>query len=166
MKTLILVRHAKSSWNHPGLADFDRPLNQRGERDAPGIGVRLAVAIETLDAIVASPALRARQTALTLAGGIGFPEAEIRFEGGLYGASAAEMTASVRCFDNDAQIVAMVGHNPGMTDLANRFTGRYIDNIPTAGVVVIAFDIDAWNECIDRGGSLVSYDYPKKHRHE
>ena len=166
MKTLTLVRHAKSSWDHPGLADFDRPLNQRGERDAPGIGARLAVAIETLDAIVSSPALRARQTALALAGGVGFPEAEIRFEGGLYGASAAEMTATVRRFDNDAQTVAIVGHNPGMTDLANRFTGRYIDNIPTAGVVIIAFDVEAWSEVIDHGGSLVSYDYPKKHRHE
>lgn len=166
MKTLILVRHAKSSWNHPGLADFDRPLNQRGEHDAPDMGARLGAAFGAPDVVLASPAVRARETALALADGVGIRHDDLQLEGGLYGASGAEMASMIRRFDDAWQSAAIVGHNPGMTDLANRFTGRYIDNLPTSGVVIIRFEVDGWKDIAERGGSLVSFDYPKKHRRE
>ena len=130
------------------------------------MSARLTIAASIPDAIFSSPAQRARQTALALADGVEFPPSNIRFNGGLYGAAAAEMAAMITEFDEAWETVAIVGHNPGMTNLANRYTGHHIDSMPTSGVAIIVFEASSWKRVAEREGTLVCFDFPKKHRRE
>ena len=161
MKTLILVRHAKSSWKHPGLPDRLRPLNKRGQHDAPVMGKRLAKREITPDLIVSSPAARAMATAESIAREIGHPEEEIRADERLYGASAFELLEIIQELDDALEHVMLIGHNPGLTDLANDL-GCDIDNIPTCGIVEMEFDTDSWAHVDDVDPACVDFDYPKK----
>ncbi|MBN1979870.1 MAG: histidine phosphatase family protein [Anaerolineae bacterium] len=161
MKTLILVRHAKSSWKHPGLPDRLRPLNKRGQHDAPAMGERLAKREIAPDLIISSPATRAMATAEIIAQEIGHPEEEIRADERLYGASAFELLEIIQELDAALEHVMLIGHNPGLTDLANDL-GCGIDNLPTCGVVEVRFEIDSWADIGDVDPACVDFDYPKK----
>lgn len=110
MKTLVLVRHAKSSWKDPGLADRDRPLNPRGRRDAPEMGRRLA-ARGTPDRIVTSPALRAATTAAVIAEAVGYPEREIVEDERLYGAGSEEILEVIRGIEDRFERVFLLGQH-------------------------------------------------------
>ena len=158
---MILVRHAKSSWKHPGLPDRLRPLNKRGQHDAPVMGKRLAKREITPDLIVSSPAARAMATAESIAREIGHPEEEIRADERLYGASAFELLEIIQELDDALEHVMLIGHNPGLTDLANDL-GCDIDNIPTCGIVEMEFDTDSWAHVDDVDPACVDFDYPKK----
>jgi phosphohistidine phosphatase len=160
VKTLILVRHAKSSWKHPNLPDRLRPLNKRGQRDAPMMGERLAKREVALDLIASSPATRAMATAETIARKISYPEEDIRADERLYGASAFELLEIIQELDDHLDRVMLVGHNPGLTGLVNDL-GCDIDNAPTCGVVELAFDIDSWAHISETDPSCVDFDYPK-----
>jgi phosphohistidine phosphatase len=161
VKTLILVRHAKSSWKHHELPDLLRPLNKRGKQDAPMMGERLAKREIEPDAMITSPATRALTTAEIIAREIGHPEEEIRVDEHLYGASAFELLEIIQELDDHLDCVMLFGHNPGLTDLANDL-GCDIDNVPTCGIVELEFDIDSWS-CIDDGDpTCIDFDYPKK----
>jgi phosphohistidine phosphatase len=166
VKRLSLVRHAKSSWKDAGLSDFERPLNARGERDAPRMGARLAAAGFRPDRLVSSPALRARETALHLAAEIGYPQGEIVFEPELYDASPDALLAVIRALPAGARHVALVAHNPGLTDLSNRLCDVHIDNIPTTGVVQMELAVEAWDRVEPRCGRLLDFDYPKRQARE
>jgi phosphohistidine phosphatase len=164
MKRLTLIRHAKSSWKDDTLTDFERPLNKRGRKAAPDMGERLAARDFRPDRMVSSPANRAFATARIIAEAIGHPEGEIAGEPRLYGASVEEILEVVRAFDDALEHVAIFGHNPGLTEAATWFTGRMFDNVPTAGVVDVRFDVSSWREVAPGRGELIDYDYPKSGR--
>ena len=161
MKTLILARHAKSSWNHPELSDHDRPLNKRGRQDAPRMGVHLAAHYPAPQRIVSSSAARARTTAEVLAQAFGRPRQDIQVLPTLYLADVATLLAVARDLPDALHTVMLVGHNPGMTDCLNRLAAAGIDNLPTCGVARIGFDLDHWADLQPAQGRLLSLDVPK-----
>jgi phosphohistidine phosphatase len=160
--TLTLVRHAKSSWNDPGLDDFMRPLNDRGRRDAPEMGRRLRQGGVQPALIVSSPAKRAIKTARIIAGELDIHEADIVENPGIYEATAAELLELVQGLPDITRDVMLVGHNPGLADLALFFLRSGIDDIPTCGVVRLAFDAQHWRDISMQRASLLLFDYPKK----
>ena len=161
MKTLLIMRHAKSSWKDPTLTDHQRPLNKRGKRNVPDMGARLVARKIKPDLIVTSDARRALDTAIPIAGIIGVDPSVIRQEPALYHATPSQLSNLVKGLDDRIEQVMIVGHNPGLGDLANSFLPQSISNLPTAGIVELRFDVDAW-QCIDPT-CLVhsSVDFPK-----
>lgn len=161
MRRLILLRHAKSSWDNAGIRDIDRPLNKRGLRDAPEMGRRLRDRNCRPAGMFSSTANRAITTARLVANEIGVPEETIREIPELYLASpGAIVTVLAREADNYDDLI-VVGHNPGMTDLANRISDATIDNLPTCGVFAVTFDCSSWSDVLRRRGTLSWFDYPK-----
>lgn len=147
MKTIYFVRHAKSSWDDPMLADHDRPLNPRGRRDAPHMAARLADLGVRPDGILTSTARRARQTAEYFRDALGVPASRLRAAEELYHAWAETISAQVRKLPQDWDTVLLFGHNPGYTDLANRMDNQQIiDNVPTCGIVMGQATIDDWKD--------------------
>jgi phosphohistidine phosphatase len=136
-------------------------LNKRGQRDAPAMGERLAKREVAPDLIASSPATRALTTAKVIAREIGYPERDIRADERLYGASAFELLEIIQELDDALDRVMLFGHNPGLTDLVSDL-GCDIDNMPTCGVVELAFDTDSWALADDVDPTCVDFDYPKK----
>lgn len=161
MKTLILVRHAKSSWKHPDLEDFDRPLNKRGSKDAPKMGRRLAKAGILPDLIISSPARRAYNTAMIIAVEIGYDK-EIQKDKTIYEAATSDLLEVIRAIDDKYKVVMMIGHNPAFTSLSYYLTRHSVTNIPTAGVFTIDFSKDSWADVSQGSGKFISFDYPKR----
>lgn len=161
MKTLYLVRHAKSSWKYPDLSDHDRPLNKRGKRDAPEMGKRLLSRHVLFSTMISSTANRAYTTAQIIAKEVDFSIDEIIPSSDLFHADPRQVLDIIKKI-NDAYPSAMIfGHNPGFTWAANQLANLQIDNIPTCGIIAICFSINSWS-AIDFGkGELVFYDYPK-----
>lgn len=162
MKTLYIVRHAKSSWRDRSLADPDRPLNKRGRRDAPQMGERLALRGIAPDRMVSSPAVRALATAHAVAEAIGRAPDEVMIDDRVYGASWQDLVAIIREFDDTLDSVMLFGHNPGFTDLTNWLIDPYIDNVPTCGIVEIELAGDSWAGFGAVEAQLVDFDFPKK----
>ena len=162
MKRLTLLRHAKSSWKEPCETDRDRPLNERGKRDAPEMGRRLAEGRFLTDAVLSSPAKRARKTARLVAEEIGFPSGEIIIEEGIYEADVGDLLEIVRSLDETLSRVLLVGHNPGFTEFANYLTGEGIANVPTCGVVSVDCPVRYWRELRRGKGRMVLFDFPKR----
>ena len=131
MKKIVLIRHAKSSWEFPELKDVDRPLKKRGLDDAPLMGKVLKDLHITPDVIISSPAARAMTTAKMIAQEIGFDQNQIIADPKLYLESKSKLLKEINAIDDRYNIVFLVGHNPGLTDLANSLSGDSIDNIPT-----------------------------------
>lgn len=161
MKRLTLVRHAKSSWKDPELADFDRPLNKRGKRDAPMMGERLAGRDRRPELIVSSPARRAHKTAQLLARELDLPDQRLIHAPGIYEAEAEELLEIVRGLDDRWEHVLLVGHNPGLTELGNLLGDCGIENIPTCGVLCLEFDAEKWKSLGPGAGTQVFYDFPR-----
>lgn len=161
-RQLTLLRHAKSSWDDSAIKDRVRPLNERGERDAPMMGQRLHALGARPTLIVTSPAVRARQTAQIIAREIGYPREFLQREEELYLASPDDIVAVLARQDSGLRDVIVCGHNPGLTDLANRLTGAGIDNVPTTGVVVIGLDLKCWADLDRAQGELLLFDYPRR----
>lgn len=162
MKELYIIRHAKSSWDNPSLSDFDRPLNSRGERDAPLMGKVLADQKIIPDLIYSSTANRALTTAKTIADKLGVSN-EIVLRKDFYHASESQLLQQINSFDNKANRVFMFGHNPGFTYLAENLTTETFGSIPTCGVVGIRFPFDSWDFVSAETGDVIMYDYPKNH---
>jgi phosphohistidine phosphatase len=161
MKILTLVRHAKSSWEDSNISDRERPLNARGERDAPLMGKRIVAAGIRPSLILSSPAVRAWTTAKILAHEIGYPREFLQKERSLYLASLDNIIDVLIAQDSEFNSVMIVGHNPGLTTFANFLAPGVTDNLPTAGVVSVGFDQDDWNLHSAPKTKLLSYDYPK-----
>jgi phosphohistidine phosphatase len=159
---LTLLRHAKSSWDDPGLDDVMRPLNERGRKDAPEMGRRLRKSGVRPDLIVTSSATRALHTARIIAARIVYPETDILEDGMIYTASADELLELVRGFPDEKSDVMLVGHNPALTDTANLFLRSEVENIPTCGMVRVAFDERSWRDIDPKRATLLTIDYPKK----
>lgn len=151
MKTILLLRHAKSDWGTAGLADFDRPLAKRGREDAPQMGEVLALFKSVPDKILASPAKRAKQTAELVAKGSGYRKS-IQWEESFYGGSSADLIAALQRLPQTAERAMLVGHNPTMEEtVATLLAGEregwgdaLTIQMPTAGLVCLEVDIVEW----------------------
>lgn len=161
MKTLFVVRHAKSSWENPELDDFERPLNNRGKRNAPEIGKRLFQRGVMPDAIISSPAKRALSTAKRIAKSLNFPKGKIQTERQFYHGSINDFVRVLQKQNPNQNTIMIFGHNPGLTELVNFLSGSDIYNIPTCGVAEINFEMDSWNDIGKQKGKLASFDFPK-----
>ena len=162
MKTLVVVRHAKSSWDNLGQADFDRPLNDRGKRDAPEMAKRLLNRKIQVDKFVSSPAKRAKKTAIAFAEAFGKKEEQITFIDKLYHAPATVFFEVLEEFDTSKDTVAIFAHNPGITDFVNDLVEDVdLDNMPTCGVFVVDADVQTWAAFPAAKKRLVYFDYPK-----
>lgn len=159
MKSLLVVRHAKSSWESDGQRDFDRPLNDRGRRDAPMMADRLVSRGVVPDLLVSSPALRAKTTAELFASRFGITD--IFFKPELYHAPAPIFYSVIGGFDELASTACLFSHNPGITDFVSELTSVRVDNMPTCAVFALRANIGSWSEF--RGGKkdFWFFDYPK-----
>jgi len=162
MKRLGLLRHAKSSWDTPGLSDFERTLNKRGLSDAPRMGTLLHERDVSPQSIISSTAVRARMTAELAAKEMGFDVSAIRLTDDLYHAGAGTMLDVLADLGGDKDNVVLVGHNPGITSLANHIAAdARIDNLPTAGFFYVEVDINDWSELRHTPGTLLFFASPK-----
>ena len=164
MKTLTIVRHAKSSWKNTSLSDRDRPLSRRGENDAPEMARRIAAAGIRPSLIVSSPAKRAWTTAKIIARELGYPLEFLQREDDLYLASVNTLLDVLVAQDERFNNIMLFGHNPGLTDFANYLVPGLTNNLPTCGVVSVSFERDDWSLYERPEITLDLYDYPKKNR--
>jgi phosphohistidine phosphatase len=160
MKTLFLVRHAKSSRDDPALPDRDRPLNDRGLKDAPMMGERLAKGGVKADLILSSPAVRALTTAQAIAREIGYDERRVQVDDRLYAASPDAVLAIVRALDKKLGCVMLFGHNPEFTALAQRLSDTIVD-MATCAVAEFRYDVPAWSDVGGTAPAHVALDAPK-----
>lgn len=162
MKTLYLVRHAKSSWDNPLLDDFSRPLNERGKRDAPNMAKRLKEKRVVLDLIITSTAVRAMSTAKEMAKVLNCDDHKIKTLAELYHASPEKILEVLKHVNDKFNVVLLVGHNPGLTEFIDALTELAIDNVPTCGIAAFQLNIKSWRELEMQEETLLFYDYPKK----
>lgn len=161
MMNLFLCRHAKSSWSEPGLADKERPLNERGKNDAPLMGNILKNKQEFPDLIISSPAKRALKTAKIIAEKLDYKTKNIEVNKNLYMAGINEFIDVISHINKDHKNVMLFSHNYGITDFANYISNSDIQNISTCGIVKISFVIKNWQEIQNTKGNLQYFIYPK-----
>jgi phosphohistidine phosphatase len=161
MKTLILVRHAKSSWDQPGLSDFERPLNERGKKDAPEMAKRLKERGIKVDSFVSSPAKRAKRTARFFAEEFNTDKDDIKLIDGLYLATPSAFASAILQLSNKDETVAMFAHNPGITEFASSLSNVKIDDMPTCAVFAVQAETDTWSEFEKAEKKFLFFDYPK-----
>src|SRR5687767_15055898 len=160
MKSLLIVRHAKSSWDLSTPNDFDRPLNDRGKKDAPAAAKRLIKKGIQIDAFVSSPAKRAKKTAKHFASEYETNEEKIILVPELYEAHASVFTQVIRGLDDAYNTVAIFSHNPGITDFVNSLTEVKVDNVPTCGIFAVQVQADTWESFNDAEKKFWFFDYP------
>lgn len=160
MKTLYLIRHAKSSWSFD-LGDHDRPLGKRGRKDVIKMGKHLASQHPTPEIFISSTASRAFYTALHICDQLGVDEGNIRLDKNLYHAGSGEILEIVKKSPNCDRL-AIFGHNPGFTSAANAFANLNFDNVPTCGIVGINFNVKYWKDVHFGAGMLAFFYFPKE----
>ena len=163
MKTLYLCRHAKSSWADPGVDDHDRPLNERGMRNAPYMANVFKERGEPLDVLVSSTANRALTTARFFAEALFIPRNAIVQDRSIYLAERSTLVQVVNGLSPKVDRAMLFGHNPGFTILLDHLSDAGVDNLPTCGLVRIDFALDNWEHIGKNSGTLVWFDYPKRH---
>jgi phosphohistidine phosphatase len=163
MKKLTLVRHAKSSWKHPELNDFERPLNKRGKRDLPDMADRIIQYGIKPDILLNSGATRAAVTANAIASRLELPSNQCQIIADLYESSAETLMLVLQNLPDTYQHVMLVGHNPGLERLGSFLTQEHIAKFPTAAVMHLHLSITNWHELSEACASLTLFDYPKKH---
>jgi len=161
LKQLVLLRHAKSSWKDPALSDLKRPLKKRGESDAREMARRLNALGLNVERVLMSPALRAQQTLALMTDENGFGGNAGEVIPDLYTFSYEDLMLFLKTLDDGCRCVAIVGHNPAITDLINFLTLEEIANVPTCGVAVLNIDSEKWSSLRAGGAVLKYYDYPK-----
>ena len=161
MRQLLVVRHAKSSWEDFSVPDFERPLNDRGKRDAPIMAQRVLDRNIIPDEIITSPAKRARKTAELFAKTLGFPKENILEEIELYEASPEAFYNVVSRAPVSASTLILFSHNPGITAFVNKLTSVSIDEMPTCAVFALTCDINNWSEFRAAKKEFLFFDYPK-----
>ena len=161
MKTLILIRHAKSDWGHEGLSDSERPLNERGKKDAPEMAERLRKKGLKIDSFISSPANRAFRTARFFAKELDLNKEDIHVHNTLYGALPSQFEQIVSSLKDKENTVALFSHNPGITEYANGLSNVHTDNIPTCGIFAVQANVDTWKEFTKAEKNFLFYDYPK-----
>ncbi len=161
MKTLYMIRHAKSSWEFD-VSDEKRPLNQRGLSDADLVGKELKTVIKSIDRVLSSPAERAYSTAKIVLSHLDIPESLFGLESRLYDFGGNQVIEVIKNCGDEINTLMIFGHNHAFTSIANLYGNENIENVPTAGVVVIQFDVKKWKN-INVGKTLLKI-YPKSLR--
>lgn len=161
MKNLLIVRHAKSSWDNITQRDFDRPLNDRGNRDAPSMAKRLLKRGVEIDAFVSSPANRALTTATYFAEAYDVKKRQIVVVDNLYHAEVNTFYEVISGLDDEMKTIALFSHNPGITYFVNALTETRIDNMPTCGIFAVKIDIKSWKDFTTAQKEFWFFDYPK-----
>jgi phosphohistidine phosphatase len=161
MKTVLLIRHAKSSWGDLSLPDFDRPLNDRGKADAPKMAKRIYKKKILIDTFISSPAKRAKKTAEIFAEQYGVKKTDIIFVQELYHATHESYYHAIAAAPGESDSIAVFSHNPGITEFANSLTENHIDNMPTCSVFAVKADIQDWSEFQQAGKEFYLFDFPK-----
>ena len=162
MKKLWIVRHAKSSWSHHGLADHDRPLNGRGKRDAPAMGQIILENYIVPDVLITSTAKRARATCKQFRKAFGIDKNQVVKTRELYHASVAACIETIMSIDNEFDSAAIFGHNPTFTYLIHELTGQGPDNLPTCGCALVSSDAVEWKDFEAGNCRLEQLIFPKQ----
>jgi phosphohistidine phosphatase len=160
-KHLLLIRHAKSDWDNLLLSDFERPLNSRGFKNAPEMANRLLKKQLIPQQLISSPALRAFTTSTLFASEFKTEHSKIILEEEMYHAPHQKLLEIVNSIDDKYDFIALIGHNPGLTDFANYLCDEMAYNIPTCGMVYLKFSFDQWQMLSKETGELMFFDYPK-----
>lgn len=162
MKNLFIIRHAKSDQSFFGN-DFERPLNERGKSDAPLMALKLMEKQDCIDALIASPAKRAKKTAELFAKNLKIPSEEIIFISALYHASSEVFYEVISALPDNLKSIAIFSHNPGITYFANSLVSDLqIDNMPTCSIFAIQVNINRWTEFSKAKKEFLFFEYPKK----
>jgi len=162
MKQLLLIRHAKSSWANPGQADFDRPLNERGHKDAPMMAKRILEREITINAVISSTAVRALTTANYFADANGISSANIIQHDFLYHAPPERIAKAIVQIPDEINTAAIVGHNPGITDFVNQLTATQIDDMPTCAVFAVTIHTTSWKNWATAKKEVLFVIWPKQ----
>jgi phosphohistidine phosphatase len=163
MKTLYLIRHAKSDWAIENLADIDRPLNARGYTDAHAMSKLLKTKNIKPDVLLTSPAIRAISTALIFSRTLNIHTSKLIIEPMLYNNTPEKYADIISEMDDKINTLFLFAHNPTITQCANLLTGEHLDDIPTAGIVGIQNDCNNWESFTNKHAKLILFDYPKNH---
>ena len=161
MKTLILVRHAKSSWDEVGMDDSERPLNERSKKEAPQMARRLKDKDIKIDILISSPAKRAHKTAKYFAEEYELSKKEIEITNKLYGASVTAFLEVISAIDDKHKTAIIFSHNPGITEFANTLTSVHIDNMHTSSIFAVQANASKWADFFKSEKSFLFFDYPK-----
>ncbi len=161
MKSLLIIRHAKSSWDTGVHSDFDRPLQERGKRDAPEMARRLLAKKIPIDCFVSSTALRARSTAELFMAAYGRKPEDMKLIPELYHAGTDTFEQVVAALPDPCSHVALFSHNPGITAFVNTLTGVQVDNMPTCGIFALHIHADSWSRFPEAKKEFWFFDYPK-----
>ena len=162
MKTLIVIRHAKSSWANIGERDFDRTLNERGKKDAPLMAEKLVKSNIKVDAFVSSSAKRARKTASAFAEAYGKTKHDIILLDDLYSAPAITFYETIEMLDDKYESVAVFAHNPGITDFVNTLCKTNIDEMPTCAMFAVQIPIASWKNFKETEKEFLFFKFPKE----
>lgn len=161
MKTLLIIRHAKSSWDNLNTPDIERPLNDRGKKDAPAMARRVKKSGIRPDRFVSSPAKRARHTAELFAHEFGVKGKDIVIRNDLYHAQPAAFQQVIAGLDDADLTVALFSHNPGITAFVNTLTTVRLDNMPTCAVFALQSEAPTWSDFFSGDREFLFFDYPK-----
>jgi phosphohistidine phosphatase len=161
MKQVLLIRHAKSSWGDPSQKDIDRPLNDRGNKDAPKMAERLIDKKGKIEGFYSSPAKRALATCLYFIKAYNKKGKNIIEVSQLYEPQIVNFYNTIKEADNDFDSIAIFSHNPGITAFANELTNVHVDDMPTCGIFAVKADIKKWNEFEEAEKLFWLFDYPK-----
>lgn len=164
MKTLYIVRHAKSSWKFPELEDHDRPLNKRGKRDAPFMGSLMKSRNVLPELMLSSSANRALTTAKVIAEKTGYDPEKIVVERDIYMADSDDILEILQRQNDKYGSIMIFGHNPGFTDLVNELADEDIDNVPTCGIAKLVLNSESWTELDFGSCELEFFEYPKLYK--
>ncbi|GAB5465954.1 MAG: phosphohistidine phosphatase SixA [Candidatus Kapaibacteriales bacterium] len=161
MKTILINRHAKSDWASGAETDFDRPLNERGKRDAPVMANRLKDRNIDIDKMISSPANRAISTCRVFAEKLECLFDQIQIEMAIYENGTNALKKLLPELESEVSTVLLFGHNPHFSSIITYYTGEQFGNLPTCGIVCIDFPIDSWEEINNVNGTIRFFDYPK-----
>ncbi len=164
MKTLYLLRHAKSSWDFPELSDHDRPLNKRGRKDAPLMGQQMLSRDVNFDLVLTSTAVRALTTASLVAKEVDFDREKIQALSEIYKADRKEIIKIIQHVPDNINSLLIVGHNPIISEVANKLSPHAIADMPTAGVVALRFNCNSWLDINGENSKLLFFDFPKNYK--
>jgi phosphohistidine phosphatase len=162
MKTLLIIRHAKSNWDNVLVTDFDRSLNERGKRDAPAMAQKLLRSGVQIDLFVSSPAKRARNTAELFVQEFGGQKKDILFVPELYHAPVQTFKEVIISLEDHYSNVALFSHNPGITAFVNTLTSIRVDDMPTSGIFAVTSPVVKWSDFLGAGREFWFFDYPKR----
>ena len=161
MKTLLITRHAKSSWNNDTLSDFQRPLNKRGIKDAPIMADRLQARGPIPEVVLSSTAVRAMETAELLMSSLYLSESTLLTTDAIYEAPLSALEQALTTLPQHISVAMMIGHNPGVSALGNYLCSQSNLQMPTCAMACFDLDIDRWENVYRDCAVMRWYDYPK-----